>query len=237
MEYQNQKPLQTLVGNLVQPGTTFSVSAASVTMDEGTTTNLTAQAGGAAKVYWLLKQNGLETVIAADQFTYTHRPGRVTGNQSFVIQFKAVYPNGTIQTDDIPVTVLDTIPDPVFTLVPSTNLWDGRTDHDRDAGHFQLGGLAGGRGRQPNYNWSVAGVAVTVQNPPASQPGHLHQLYPDLAALAGQRPDDRDAGAGQRRSADHEYNHRHRAGTRERCLGATHAGRHRKAGEQPVLRP
>jgi len=35
MEYENQKPLQTLVGNLVQTGSTFSVTPASVTMNEG----------------------------------------------------------------------------------------------------------------------------------------------------------------------------------------------------------
>ena len=66
MEYENQKPLQTLIGSLVPDGSTFSVLPASVTMNEGTTTTLTAQAGGAQKVYWIYKRNGVESVLATD---------------------------------------------------------------------------------------------------------------------------------------------------------------------------
>ena len=49
LEYQNQNPLQTLVGSLVPDGTAFAVTPATVTMNEGATTTLTAQAGGAQK--------------------------------------------------------------------------------------------------------------------------------------------------------------------------------------------
>ncbi len=167
LEYQNQNPLQTLVGNLVQPGTNFSVSATNVTMNESTTTNLTAQAGGAAKVYWLLKQNGQSTVLAVDQFLYTINAGRVTSNQSFVIEFKAVYPDGSIQTNDIPVTVLDTIPDPIFTLVTSTNLWDGRSTLTVTPVISNWAALVVAGATNLNYKWNVAGVAVTAQTPSA----------------------------------------------------------------------
>jgi hypothetical protein len=167
LEYQNQNPLQTLVGNLVQPGSTFSVSATNVTMAESTTTNLMAQAGGAAKVYWLLKQNSQSTVIAVDQFACTIAPGRVTGDQSFVIEFKAVYPDGTIQIADVPFTVLDTIPDPVVTLVPSANPWDGRTTMTVTPVISNWAALQAAGVTNLIYNWSLAGVAVTVQNPPA----------------------------------------------------------------------
>ena len=165
LEYQNQNPLQTLVGNLVQPGNAFSVSTTNVTMAENTTSNLTAQAGGAAKVYWLLKQNNLSSVIAVDQFACTIAPGRVTGDQSFAIQFKAVYPDGTIQTADIPFTVLDTIPDPVVTLVPSTHLWDGRTTLTVTPAISNLAALQAAGAANLKYQWSLAGVAVTVQSP------------------------------------------------------------------------
>ena len=124
LEYENQKPLQTLVGSLVPAGSTFSVLPASVTMDEGTSTTLTAEAGGAQKVYWIYKKNGVETVLATDQLTYTVSAGRSTGTQSFDILFRAVFPTGTNDIV-IPVTVNEAIPDPVFTLTgPST--WDGR---------------------------------------------------------------------------------------------------------------
>ena len=76
LEYENQKPLQTLVGGIVPSGSDFSVSPTSVTMNEAATTTLTAQAGGAQKVYWIYKKDGQETVLATDQLTldYTARP-------------------------------------------------------------------------------------------------------------------------------------------------------------------
>ena len=159
MEYENQKPQQTLVGNLVQTGSTFSASPPSVTMNENTPATLTGQAGGAQKVYWCLVQNGVETVLAADQFSYTVSPGRVTGNQSMTIRFKGIYPSG-IQTVDIPITVIDTIPDPVFTLTPSTTLWDGRQTMTVTPVITNLAAMQAAGFGTLNATWSVSGVAV-----------------------------------------------------------------------------
>jgi Concanavalin A-like lectin/glucanases superfamily len=125
LEYENQKPAQTLVGGIVPAGSDFSVSPASVTMTENSTSMLTAQAGGAQKVYWLYVKNGQETVLAVDQLAYNYTVGRITGSDSAVIRFKAVFAGGT-QSIDVPLTVTDTIPDPVFTLTPSTTTWNGR---------------------------------------------------------------------------------------------------------------
>ena len=161
LEYENQKPLQTLVGSLVQAGSTFSASPTSVTMNEGATTTLTGQAGGAQKVYWIEKKNGVDKVIATDQFSLPVTAGRVTGDQSYVIQFKAIYPS-EIKTIDIPVTITEFLPDPVFTLTgPST--WDGRqtitvTPIISNLGTLQAKGVA-----NMTYNWSATGVAVTKQ--------------------------------------------------------------------------
>ncbi|MCX6872983.1 MAG: DUF2341 domain-containing protein [Verrucomicrobia bacterium] len=159
MEYENQKPLQTLLGNVVQAGSTFSATPPSVTMNEGTTTTLSGQAGGAQKVYWSLVRNGVETILATDQFTYTVSAGRVTGNQSFVIRFKGIYPPVN-QTVDIPVTVTDTIPDPVFTLSASTSQWDGRQTMTVTPVISNLAALQAAGVANLTYKWSVAGVAV-----------------------------------------------------------------------------
>ena len=145
----------------MQAGSTFSVTPPSVTMNEGTTTTLTAQAGGAQKVYWILMQNGVETVLATDQFTYTvsRRPGHRQPIVRHPVQGDLSDGNQTI---DIPVTVTDTIPDPVFTLTaPAT--WDGRqtitvTPNISNWRAMQAAGVA-----NLNYNWSVAGVAVAKQ--------------------------------------------------------------------------
>ena len=164
LEYQNQNPLQTLVGSLVPDGTAFAVTPATVTMNEGATTTLTAQACGAQKVYWIRKQGGVNTVLAVDQLTLDYPAGRVAGNQSLVIQFKAVYPTET-KTVDIPVTVNEVQPDPVFTLTAPPN-WDGRqtitvTPDISNLATCQTAGVA-----TFNYNWSATGVAVLKQITP-----------------------------------------------------------------------
>ena len=125
LQYANQKPAQTLVGPVMRTGARFSVSPTTLNLLEGTTGTVTAQADGAEKIYWVLQRNGRETVVAADQLSYTLNAGRVSGDSGYTLSFQAVYPDGR-KTLDIPVRVKDTIPDPVFVLkAPAT--WNGRT--------------------------------------------------------------------------------------------------------------
>ena len=49
LQYENQKPLQTVVGPLVQTGTAFSVSEKQIALLEGQSTVVTAKAGGARR--------------------------------------------------------------------------------------------------------------------------------------------------------------------------------------------
>ena len=159
LEYENQKPGQTLIGGLVPGGSDFSVSPTSVTMNENSTTTLTAQAGGAQKTYWIYINDGQETVLATDQLTLDYNVGRIDGNESATIQFKAVFADG-VQTIDVPLTVLDTIPDPAFTLVPSTTTWDGRQTMTVTANVTNLAAMQTVGFANLNYNWSVNGVAT-----------------------------------------------------------------------------
>ncbi|MDA0765783.1 MAG: DUF2341 domain-containing protein [Verrucomicrobia bacterium] len=164
LEYENQRPLQTLVGSLVQDGATFSAAPASVTIDEGAGATLTGQAGGAQKVYWIYKKDGQETVLATDQFSLDISAGRVTGNQNYVIQFKGIYPGGN-QTVDIPVTITETVPDPQFTLsAPAT--WNGRDTIVVTPNISNLGALQAAGADSFNYSWTVDGVAVIKEVTP-----------------------------------------------------------------------
>ncbi len=163
MEYENQKPLQTLVGGIVRVGSSFSVTPTSVKMKEVTTTTLTAQAGGAQKVYWILKKNGQETVLATDQLTLNYSAPRISGNDSAVIQFKAVFAGGT-KTINVPLTVVDTVPDPVFTLDPSTTTWDGRSTMTVSANIANLTAMQAAGFATLHYKWTINGVAVTKQS-------------------------------------------------------------------------
>ena len=115
MEYENQNPLQTLVGSLVQRGTEFSASAKKLTIPEGKNATVTAKAGGAQKIYWILKKGGRETIAAVDKNSFTMDAGRVTGDQTFTLRLKAVYAD-SVKNLEIPVTIEEAIPDPVFTV-------------------------------------------------------------------------------------------------------------------------
>ena len=169
MEYENQKALQTLVGTLVPAGSTFSATPATVTMNEGASAVFTGQAGGAQKVYWLRVQNGVETLLAVDQFSLNVAAGRVTGNQNFTIRFKGIYPAEPtgIKTVDIPITVSENLPDPAFTLSAPTT-WNGRdtitvTPTITNFAAMQAKGVA-----NVNYTWSATGVAVTKSLTPGT---------------------------------------------------------------------
>jgi hypothetical protein len=86
---------------------------------------VTAKAGGAQKLVWILKRDGKESVVATDRFSFAFDAGRVTGDKAVMLQCKAVYP-GKIETKDIAISIKEEIPDPSFTLTAPAN-WDGRT--------------------------------------------------------------------------------------------------------------
>jgi hypothetical protein len=164
LQYENQKPLQTLVGPIVRPGNEFSVSAAKVTVAEGQSVTLTAQAGGAQKVYWSAKRDGKESIVATDRFSFTYDAGRVVGDQALTLQFKAVYPN-EVKTRDVAVTIREDIPEPVFTLrAPAT--WDGRKTIEIVPQIANLEALRAKIADKLNYNWSVSDIAVTKDTRP-----------------------------------------------------------------------
>ena len=163
-EYENQNPLQTLVGSLVPDGSAFAVTPTTLNMHEGGTVTLTAQAGGAQKTYWIRKQDGVDTVLAVDQLALDYPAGRVAGTQSFVIQFKAVFPTAT-KTVDIPVTVNEAQPDPVFTLT-APSIWDGRQTITVTPNISNLTAMQAAGAATFNYNWSATGVAVLKQISP-----------------------------------------------------------------------
>ena len=160
LSYENQKPQQSLLGMLVQPGSAFAVAPTSLSILEGTLATLTGQAGGAQSVKWIEKRNGVDTELATNQFTLPVSAGRTTGTSNYIIQFRASYATGPDQTLDIPVTIVEDLADPQFTLTgPST--WDGRqaitvAPNISNLASLQAKGIA-----NLTYTWSVEGVAAT----------------------------------------------------------------------------
>ena len=158
LQYENQKPLQTLVGSLVQAGTDFSVSEKSITLPEGQSAAVSAKAGGAQKVYWILKRGDQETIAAVDRFHFTLDAGRVRGDQWLTLQFKAVYAN-EVKTLDIPVTIREGIPEPVFTLKAPAR-WDGRERIELTPQISNLEAMQAKGAGNLKVVWSIAGLAV-----------------------------------------------------------------------------
>lgn len=158
LQYENQKPMQTLVGNLVQPGETFDVAQSQLTVAEGKSVTLTAKAGGAQKVYWTITQGGVETVVATDRFAYTFDAGRTVNEKFATICFKAVYPNET-KSRQVPVKVTDDIPEPRFNL-HAVKTWDGRKPIEVVPEITNRGALQASGAAKLNYTWSITDIAT-----------------------------------------------------------------------------
>ncbi|MFT5128614.1 MAG: hypothetical protein ACI8W8_002231 [Rhodothermales bacterium] len=154
LQYENQKPQQTLVGHLVQSGREFSASVDRLSIAEGTQARVHAKAGGAQKVYWLLNQR----VLATDQFSVAIDAGRVKGNTARSLQFRAIYAN-EVKRIDIPITVTEAIPEPVFILeAPAT--WDGRSTIELRPRIANSAALAAAGASDLQYSWKVSGLAT-----------------------------------------------------------------------------
>ncbi len=162
LEYENQKPMQTLVGTLVKPGKVFSVSEKQLTVREGKSATITASADGAQKVYWVLKADGEEPLVGVDRFTYTFNAGRVTGDTSMTLQFRAVFAN-EVKVLDIPITIKEDIPEPVFTLSAPAK-WDGRTTIEVVPQISNLAAMQAKGAGELSTAWDVSGLAAIKKN-------------------------------------------------------------------------
>jgi hypothetical protein len=163
LQYENQKPLQTLVGPLVQSGTTLAAADKKLTVLEGKRATVTLKAGGAQKIYWIVRKGATETIAAVDCFSFTVG-SRVVGDESFTLCVKAVYADG-VKTLDIPVTIQEGIPEPLFTLqAPAT--WNGR---DRIEVVPEIKNLAALKAKSVgdlHYAWDVTGGVVMKEIAP-----------------------------------------------------------------------
>jgi hypothetical protein len=156
--YENQKPMQTAVGPLVQSGADFSVSAKQITLKEGESLRVTAKAGGAQKMSWIIKKDGLETIAAMDRFAFTVDAGRVTKDESQILQFKAVFANG-MKTIDVPVRIREDIPDPIFTL-KAPSQWDGRETIEIVPQVSNMDDMRKKNAGEIKCEWTVSGLPV-----------------------------------------------------------------------------
>jgi len=164
LQYENQKPLQTLAGPVVQPGSDFSVSPTQVTVLEGRSATLVAQAGGAQKVYWVLQADGRETVVAVDCSRFTFDAGRVVGNKSVALQVRAIYAD-EVKIREVPITIQEDIPEPGFTL-EAPAAWDGRTTIEVVPRITNLAAMRAKGAGQCQVEWTISPMAVIKEITP-----------------------------------------------------------------------
>ncbi len=164
LQYENQKPLQTLVGPMILPGTTFSVSPEKATVMEGKSATFTAQAGGAQKIYWVLKSDEQESIVSTDRLTYTYDAGRVTSDQSVTLVLKAVYPN-EVKEKQIAIAVKEDIQEPVFTL-KAPLAWDGRAAIEVVPQMTNLAAMQAKGAADLKIDWKVSGLATIHESTP-----------------------------------------------------------------------
>ena len=159
LQYENQNALQTLVGPIVPKGSDFELSHASIQLQEGKSVTVVAKAGGAQKIYWVLKKDGVETLAAVDRFSFTLPAGRVTANTSLTLLCKVVDARGA-KTKDIPVTITEDIPEPVVTLKAPAR-WNGRDTIEVVLTVSNLAAMRAKGAGELKTIWTVSGGAVT----------------------------------------------------------------------------
>ena len=167
LQYENQKSLQRLVGPVVQSGDAFSVSSDVPEIKEGGSASLTARAGGAQKTYWTVKRDGQETLVAVDRFRLRFDAGRVTGDQRVTLGFRAIYAD-KVEVAEVPLTIRETTPDPVFTLTAPAS-WDGRATIEVVPQVTNLEAMKASGAGECVTTWTIGDLAVTRQE----QPGKL----------------------------------------------------------------
>jgi hypothetical protein len=164
LQYENQKPMQTLLGTLVGPTTEFTESATQVTVLEGKSATFTARAGGALKLSWSLQRGGAETLVATDRAACTFDAGRVVGDQSATLRCTAVYPDG-VKTKSIAIAIKEDIEEPQFTLTAPT-AWDARTAIEIVPVVANLSAMRAKGAGDLTMDWKVSGIAVIKQVAP-----------------------------------------------------------------------
>jgi hypothetical protein len=170
LQYENQKPRQTLVGPLLRAGGSFSVAPEYATVAEGGMCAFTVRADNAQKLYWSLVREGREECVAVDRYTFNFSPDRITADTTVTLRLKAVFRDG-VKTRDIPIVVKEAIPDPEFTLTAPAR-WDGRTAIELTPHVTNLAALQKSGARDVQMQWKAGPMAIVKE----AMPGKLRLL-------------------------------------------------------------
>lgn len=169
LQFENQKPMQTLVGPVVQPGEEFSLNPDVAVVAEGKNINFTVKAGGAKKIYWIEKRGNQETTVAVDRLKHTFHADRVVGDSKASILVKVVGQDRT-QTKELSVKIVEAIPEPEFEIKAVTQ-WDGRQPIEIVPVITNLEALKQAGSAELTTRWTIEGM------------GTIHQVLPGKLRL------------------------------------------------------
>jgi len=161
LEFENQKPHQTLVGPLLVPGDAVSIPVKSVALAEGQQTRLAAQGGGAEKLTWTLRRGDRDVILTTDRWSVDLDGGRVSGPETARVQLRVVEATGA-RILEIPVTITDTIPDPQIELEAPPE-WNGRDVLELVPRVLNQAALTAAGAGRVQWEWSIDGPAVIRQ--------------------------------------------------------------------------
>ncbi len=158
LEYENQKPLQTLVGPLIQEGHELSVDPKHLSLREGEKAAFQLKAGGAEKIFWVLNRGQKETIVSVDRFNYTFDAGRIRKDEKASLEIRAIYPD-EIKTLRVPIRIKEHVPEPEIKL-SSPKFWDGRKTIELKAEVSNLKTLEESGVQRISYKWEIEGLAT-----------------------------------------------------------------------------
>jgi hypothetical protein len=161
LQYENQKPLQNVVGPLIRAEGRFAIPVKTVTVKEGEPIKLSVQADGAQKLYWYLRDEGPERLVAVDRYHYDFISSRVKGATTALLTVKAIYPN-RVETGLINITIKKSIPDPQFTIIGPKN-WDGRTPIELSPRIINLAALQKTGAAEVKIEWQVHPISTVKE--------------------------------------------------------------------------
>lgn len=161
LQYENQKPLQSVVGPLIRAEGKFSVPIKTATVKEGAPIKLSVQADGAQKLFWYVRDEEPERLVTVDRYHHDFVSGRVKGDTTALLTVKAIYPD-RVETEFINIVIQKSIPDPQFT-VTAPKSWNGRTPIEIIPRITNLAALQKAGAGDVKIEWQVDPISVVKE--------------------------------------------------------------------------
>jgi len=163
LNYENQKPGQTLISLPIDENCTnnFGVSTTSLEVGEGADYSVLGSPGCAKQFYWaMVNATGEDTPIFTNGLALTGNSGRHDAETIKTFRFYALEGGIWISSDPVVLTFKNDIPDPIFTLTGPTTTWNGLDTLVFRPTVTNLVEILASLAPELNYDWTTYGPYV-----------------------------------------------------------------------------